>query len=504
MAVNAAYTGPTKWDARYGPGEVSSAGFGKFPAGRKRRRAALAKKRKQSKTNRAKSYANQAKVTLDGYRQIIGNQLLRSIPLPVAWHFSTGCVGADFLERTPGHRILCEGELQAQELAPGGWSDGALLTEKEEKILAGWHRRIQECSQTVRISECTTHGKDHPSHVTSFCCQTPLCPRRQRRLAQQWVAKGRNIIDAVRETPTEKGYSWKMVTIGLKVEPDLKADVSNHLKLRRDFSLLVARKYGGLGGIGSVEMAGSTEMGVHVHLHFLLYCQHLPREQLQTWLRGRDCTIPKCDHPADTRGTDSECDGSWYLDVRRLRCWRKNKTGRCKCNSARQCESYGISEAIKYAAKPVSSSKEGKPKKGVEPTSGELSYGELVIRFYLAMYKRHRIETYGLCKPGAIEIAIDDIMDSPAGHCRECHGNLSVVWVGWCVNPRDGYVWAQRDGPNYPEVLERVSSYEYKYREDRADMIGRAQTKRDSEMIRADGLDALRSALRSKTRDVTL
>jgi len=427
---------------------------------RTRRKPSKARFRAQSKAKQARDRANQIKVTQGGYlaafEAMTGETYRVQYRDPHSW---------DDYEDNPTYRRQ---PLLHKRPKDSLWLDGTAMDPEHLRRLDRWldENRLQSCGQTIAIQGCTKH-KNHPAHTVTHCCNVPFCPRHQRRQSQLWTERAMELIDLI---PEERGYSWKMVTIALKDEPDLQKDIDNHLQLRREMYRLMSlttkripnNPFDARAMIGALEQAGTPEKP-HIHLHLVIYCKHLPREMLQSWLRSRDCSVDGCDHPADTRGTDSKCNGSWYIDIRKLRCWRKAKFKKCGCSSSRKCQAAGVREALKYATKPVNTDKVSVPREGKEPTVNELAWAGQVLKFAAHMYKRHRVETYGDAKPMLTKIIRaengDDSEEHRAG-CRECGAPMKLEYIGWCKNIRDGYEWARPRDRNFLELQETITRYE--------------------------------------------
>jgi len=416
-------------------------------------------KRKWSKPDRGRYYANQVKVTQAGYIEAWVQMNERALRYQD---------GTAFAFTSP------------EKISSLLWLDGTPMEERHYKILTGWMstRRMQTCAKTIVVQGCSV-DQTHSARVVCRCCNVSICPRNQRRESQKWVSRAQQLIA---NTPRRKGYSFKMVTIGLKDEFDLQKDIDNHLKLRRQIYQKIFNDPKFPDGvfqadwmIGSIEQAGTPEHP-HIHLHLIVYCKYLNREIIQRWLRSRDCTIPGCDHPADTRGTNHPCNGSWYIDIRQLSCWTKAKKGKCKCARKSDCQGRGVREAIKYATKPIGPGKIAVPRAGKPPTLNELAWAGQILKFGAHMYKRHRVESYGDAKPGITEIiALDGVEDAkrPRGLCADCGAQMQVIFIGWCKNIRDGYSWAKPGDAGFEEIRSIVDKYELDQEEKHAEWSNR-------------------------------
>lgn len=221
------------------------------------------------------------------------------------------------------------------------------------------------------------------------------------------------------------------------------------VEVRARLVRLLNHRYGMLAGVGAIEMGSHC----NVHLHFLTYCSFLPREEMQRWLRSYDCTVPGCDHPADDRcaackqaghacthplpGGHSRCNGSWYIDIRQ--CYvRPDKI------EYRDAELGGIVEACKYAAAPVIP--DDAPRPGAEPSAKQLAYAREVMRFFLALHGRHRVETYGLARPRTLgeEKIVDDVTPKDTDEqgrpcCPVCEKAMDYACTG--ERKKSSYDW---------------------------------------------------------------
>jgi len=182
---------------------------------------------------------------------------------------------------------------------------------------------------------------------------------------------------------------------------------------------------------------GAIEQGEdsNVHLHALAYCDYVGRSVLQSWLRSRDCTVPGCKHPADDRcdackaakktcfhadGTRVRCNGSWVVNVQAI------------------SGEKGVYEAIKYAAAPVAL--HDIPEPGKAATDTQLLFAMRLLRFYLVMRGRHRVETYGGAKDDSALAQDDD--DLPLdGEMLPCPKGNVLEFVSFGVNQNGTYLW---------------------------------------------------------------
>ncbi len=368
----------------------------------------------------------------------------------------------------------------ARVLARGG------LSQRDVGSLLGWSDGLAICGDTFRVYHCAKHRK---ATVISPCCHLAMCPREQRRRSQRWCARGAALVKMLPNEPRGKDFkgvvgltkgalgeettditdhTWKAIEVGLRQEGTVAERLDAHVELRAKLMRLLRRRYRMMAGFGSIEM-GPTG---NIHLHIVAYCAYLPREDMQRWLRSQDCTVPHCAHTPDdrcaackrekrspcrhprvtsrttlTRAADGKmrklrvrdrrprCNGSWYVDVR-------------KCYVRDEMIGYGdpvtggIVEAIKYAAAPVGS-KPGKPGQrghdaptpGEAPTESQLAYGEELVRFFLALRDRKRVETYGLAREPDPheENGVDDREPDAEGGiplCPECGQKMKYAATG--------------------------------------------------------------------------
>jgi hypothetical protein len=200
-----------------------------------------------------------------------------------------------------------------------------------------------------------------------------------------------------------------MVTLGLRDTGHLPTDINRALGiplkgnqgLRARFMRYLAKHEGAIAAYAALDIGA---VNAHVHLHVLVYAPYLPRERLQHWLQSQDCTIPGCKHVAG----DRSCNGSWDVDVR---------------------VADTPDEALKYSISP----------KGRD----DIEHADLCVAVALCTYKRHRVETYGLAKPGALSLV--DVAEARAlaeydGRlCPHCGGPMERFKAGHRVNGR--YFW---------------------------------------------------------------
>lgn len=306
------------------------------------------------------------------------------------------------------------------------WMTGEPVTQDDAAQLAKWRAALHHCSGYVEVHACPCCGT---GRTRSDCCACPPCVREQRRRSRQWVRRAMHLWEKL---PPTRTHRWRLVTMSLRKTNDVGADLDATIKMRGELMRVLRDQFGMLAGFGAVEQGENS----NIHLHALVYSRFLERPRLQQFLRSRDCTIPGCRHPADDRcdacraakcacahpdGERPRCNGSWVVDLQAVK-GRK-----------------GIIEAIKYAAAPVAV--DDVPKIDEPATPTQLAHAERLLRFYLALRNRHRVETYGEAKSDDGPTADDD--DAPlateVAPCGRCGRELDFVAFG--VNQTGTYVW---------------------------------------------------------------
>jgi hypothetical protein len=371
-------------------------------------------------------------------------------------------------------------------LAKGG------LTQRDMNGLRSWSDGLAMCGHECRLYAC---GPCRKATVVAHCCHLAICPREQRRRSQRWCARAAALAQLLPNLPRGRDFkrvvgltkralgktttdinnnTWKAIEIGLKQSGSAADRLDAAVELRAKFMRLMRRRYDMMAGFASIEM-GPTG---NIHIHAVVYSAYVPRADLQRWLRSQDCTVPNCAHPPDDRcaackrerrggckhsrvtthtkvvrcadGTMRKlrvrdkrprCNGSWYVDVRKTYV-RDDVIGYSDPVTA------GIVEAITYAAAPVGS-KPGKPGQpghdaptpGEAPTESQLVYGEELVRFFLALRDRKRVETYGLARAPDPheENGIDDREPDPEGGvplCPGCGKSMKYAATGECWGGR--------------------------------------------------------------------
>jgi hypothetical protein len=294
------------------------------------------------------------------------------------------------------------------------------LSSDHAAILSGWLDRIRVCGATVWLKEC---ANDHTRAIAE-CCGVPLCPRYQRKRSQRWIRRASALIALLhRESKVPK-----LLTVTLRRNgADWKSQIDSMVKLRAALMRLLRRCYGLEAAFAAIEISH----GGHVHIHAVIWSDYVPRALLQTWLRSRDCTVPGCPHPADDRcqrcrqeqvackhldGKRERCNGSYMIDIR-------------------QCHS--PIEALKYATAPIVCEAAPRGSKRFSPEQLEMALQ--TIRLYLALYRRHRVETYGAAKV-TIQGEGSDDEDADIDRCH-CGSPLHMAAVGIRVFGGTGYRW---------------------------------------------------------------
>lgn len=272
-------------------------------------------------------------------------------------------------------------------------------------VLEGWRVRLAGCGQQAVHLVCP----DDNHHIVKVqCCKVPACPHQEARTAKRWTMRGDQIMKRLRngekwavvrarllkegvnlpkeEPDINARMSWKLLTISTKKDESLVDDIENQIHLRKLLVRFLRRRYGLVAAFAAVEVGS----GGNAHLHALIYAPYLPREDLQHWLQSQDCDVPDCKH----KPGDHDCGGSWAVDIR---------------------AAFDPREALKYACSPDA--------KNLDRDN----FAELRLLTYLILYKRHRIETYGLAKPGAWKAAdlVDVVLEQ--NYCPYCGQEMVIV-----------------------------------------------------------------------------
>ena len=307
--------------------------------------------------------------------------------------------------------------------AEHGWAHA----DSDAGILANWLPRLRACSQAMALVKCAETGR---VGAIGDCCRCPVCPRQQRRRAaeqraamrwmlsngfpacggrhpthrrrhlslhEQWrraeglmsAEEERNVLwHAGDRAKDRRAYGWKMLTLPFRNSGNLDTDIATALRLR---ALLVKRLRAYLDapvdGWGAVEVSPSG----FVHLHCLLWLPLVHEQELaalRRWLRSATCDADGCRHDGD------ECRGSFVVDVRSIYDKRRKLRGQRRRMTAadwRDAWTNAVMEAVKYATAPMSE-KQGKL------SALTADDAERNVRVCLAMWKKHRVESYGMAR----------------------------------------------------------------------------------------------------------
>jgi hypothetical protein len=218
----------------------------------------------------------------------------------------------------------------------------------------------------------------------------------------------------------------KLITVTLRHTGEgIDVAIDRIVRVRANLARYLRRNYDMKAAFVGIEFS----QGEHVHMHAIAWTRYLPRPVLQTWLRSQDCTIPNCSHPADDRcekckadkvechhpdGDRQRCNGSFMVDVR---------------------QAYNAKEALKYAAKPIVCDADP----DVESTEEQRNASMQTLLYFLKLYQRHRIETYGEARKVVKgEDANDEAVDTGICHCGK---PLSVHFIGYKNTKGKAYDW---------------------------------------------------------------
>ena len=328
---------------------------------------------------------------------------------------------------------------------------GTPLSEAEVTALEGWVDRLDACGEKIVVRGCTEH--DH-FRAAIECCNVPLCPFTEGKNARKWQARGGRLMallpnglsaakvrlalvsagasreDIAKVKDGRGKYTWKLITVALRDTGALQADLwrtigppgrgGSDKSVRKKLSKFLRDSHHVIASYAALDVG--DEKG-HVHLHLLVYSPFIRRDSLEHWLRSYDCTVPGCKHSVNDRcqecidarlecdhkdGDRVRCDGSWNVDVRLAK------------------DPY---EALKYAVSCDA---------GVDGHSN----AEIAVATYIWTYRRHRIETYGLAKPGALALvdSVDEELENSDKCCSEC-GRV-LVDIAYGTKQRGFYSWS--------------------------------------------------------------
>lgn len=304
------------------------------------------------------------------------------------------------------------------------------------RCLAQWKRRMAGCGTEVYMKACE-HGDHH--QVATNCCHVPVCSWEEHRTAARMSSRGRLLMrylpgsdskqkryvryrdvrpfvnkyrDKIPKTWVEPRsgdlMSYRFGSINLRDTGDFLADMDRIFKVRRRVARFLSR-HGQIASFISLDVGNQNSY--HVHLHFLSYGPFISREVFERFHRSLDCTVRGCRHEPGDR---EHCNGSWEGDLR---------------------AAYSPTEVLKYAC--------SWPDPG-EGADGGLDPWQVALRLatFLASYKRHRIECYGLAKAGVvaqIEEELDGEEEFDSGTCPLCGGMMRRVAQGTWMQGK--YVW---------------------------------------------------------------
>ena len=287
-----------------------------------------------------------------------------------------------------------------------------------EAILAGWFRRLATCGDEAALLACPN---GHQSRTWVRCCHTPVCPWEESRQAKKWKGRGKTLMGAfpdgltfsqVRKSLHRQGLKlpgmknppralarmgWKMLTVSLRGNGNLPQNLNDTLTYRTQLARRLRNYHGAVLVIGALDVGPDG----HPHLHFLVYCPFLPREQIQLWQKAHDCTVEGCKHPADDR-----CDACKEANID---CVHPHANGRPRCNGSWVVDvrrAYSPDEVLKYSVSPKA-----------QP--------EAHLAVYLTTYRRHRVECYGLAR-----LRVWEGKEEIPGFCSVCGQELEIVFVG--------------------------------------------------------------------------
>jgi len=323
-------------------------------------------------------------------------------------------------------------------------------------IIEGWIIRIGDCGTTGHhLWACPD---DHHSKIKMECCRTPICAFEQARYAAEWTARANKVMKilpgtvwsvynqetrrveiiapskvvnirwgqikrdlakhGVGELPHEVAkyqpsdstkMSWKFITVNLRTTGNLKDDLERLMgknSVKRKFSRYL-QKLGSVGHYISLDVGAKNG---HCHLHALALTPWIDRETFESWHRGLDCTIAGCKHPAGS--SPDVCNGSFESDIR---------------------AAWDAKEAMKYTCTMADCNDENQV--------------ERFLAVHLYMYKKHRVDAYGLCRKGVledVELEIEEELDPK--FCPECGQELVHVETGF-AQPNGAMVWHKVDRP---------------------------------------------------------
>lgn len=300
-------------------------------------------------------------------------------------------------------------------------------------VLENWVRRLMGCGQRAVHRWCP----DDDHHViTVDCCHVPACPHEEARSAKRWSMRGEQMMKQLpsgerwgkvrerlkaagvvlpeRQPCPEERMGWKMLTVATRKAHSIVEDVEKQIRFRKRLVRFLARRFGLVAAFIAVEVGS----GGNAHFHALVYSPYVPRSELQHWLQSQDCDVSGCTH----KPGDRSCGGSWSVDIRAC---------------------YDPREALKYACSP--DAKHGGDRD---------AFAEIRLLTYLVLYKRHRVETYGLARPGFWKTVdqVDTYLE--LGICPYCGQEMVIIQIGSLLSSFHSWISGETSGPRSPPVFQ--------------------------------------------------
>ena len=257
---------------------------------------------------------------------------------------------------------------------PGSWKG----------IAERWSVALADCGSHERVLRDPESGK---LSIESDCCHSPACVRWQARRAREIRDRCRRILGILpagrneHPSPKRKGdrrhYSWKAIGVSPRYTGDLARDIATCVKLRAGVIRVLRRELGcDPSGWIAIECAPGDG---RPHLHGLLYLPRDPDGQALKAIQRRMRAVTR-----DLPGGES-----FILKMNEVRVKGSDlpdkESGECATKAAWEA---AILETIKYAVAPVGSS-------GYDISDEEI---ERNIECLLSLYKKHRVESYGLAR----------------------------------------------------------------------------------------------------------
>jgi hypothetical protein len=198
--------------------------------------------------------------------------------------------------------------------------------------------------------------------------------------------------------PWEK-YSWKIISPTLRTKSTFLDSVRAMEDYRSKLCKWLQRYHGVVAIFASLDVGKN---GVS-HMHLLVYSPFIARAKLIHYQKSIDCRIPGCAHGA----YDETCGGSFDIDIRQLYAKRDSKGHRVKG---------GVREVLKYAVSPKADS-------------------DHHVALFLAMYRKHRVQTYGLANRKLLVAVEEAYEDEHVRHmCPVCSKVMPIVLHGYIKN----------------------------------------------------------------------